>query len=230
MRLNISDFRFQIGFGCQIDCGLLTSVAVLSAVLGAGAAASAAADEVIDRVLAVAAGNLIMMSDVRAARDFGFVSPDASTDPVREILSRLIDRALVLAEVDRYAPPEPSAEAVDRALQAVRQRFASTQAYQATLARDGVGEKHLREWLREGLRIQAYLDQRFTVAPPTEDDLGRYYRDHPEAFRRNGVLVAFDQVRVEVRQAVVADRRRALVDDWMAGLRRRADIVDLYKP
>ena len=230
MRFQISDFRFQIGFGSQSDCGRLTRIALLSAVLTAGAAASATADEVIDRVLAVAAGNLIMMSDVRAARDFGFVAPDVSLDPEREILSRLIDRALVLAEVDRYAPPEPSAEAVDRALLAVRQRFGTPQAYQATLARDGVGEKHLRESLRESLRIQAYLDQRFTVAPPTEDDLGRYYRDHPEAFRQNGVPVAFDQVRLEVRQAVVADRRRALVDDWMAGLRRRAEIVDLYKP
>ena len=211
-----------------IDCERLIRVAVLSAVLTG--AVSAAADEVIDRVLAVAAGNLIMMSDVRAARDFGFVSANAAPDPVREILSRLIDRALVLAEVDRYAPPEPSAEAVDRALAAVRQRFLTPQAYQAMLARDGVAEKHLRESLREGLRIQAYLDQRFTVAPPTEDDLGQYYRDHPEAFRQNGALVAFDQARVEVRQAVVTDRRRALVDDWMAGLRRRADIVDLYTP
>lgn len=188
-----------------------------------------AASEVIDRVLAVAGGSLIMMSDVQAARDFGIVAAGASGDPVREVLSRLIDRALVLAEVDRYSPPEPAADAVDRALQTVRQRFATLPAYQATLDRDGIAEKHLRETLREELRIQAYLDQRFTVAPPSDEDLERYYRDHSEGFGRNGVLAPFDQVRQEVRLALVADRRRSLVDEWMAGLRRRAEIIDLYR-
>ena len=204
---------------------------VVCIVLALGVAAPAiAASEVIDRVLAVAGGSLIMMSDVRAARDFGLVTVGSTTDPVRETLSRLIERALVLAEVDRYAPPEPADEAVDRALQVVRQRFATPQQYQATLDRDGVAEKHLRETLREELRIQAYLDQRFTVAPPTDADLGLYYREHPEAFTRNSAVAPFDQVRQDVRVAVVAERRRTLVDEWMAGLRRRAEIIDLYKP
>jgi hypothetical protein len=189
-----------------------------------------AADEIIDRVLAVAAGNLIMLSDVRAALEFGLVSPGSAPDPVREVLSRLIDRALVLAEVDRYAPPEPSAVAVDHAVQAVRLRFSTPEAFAAALARVGMGDKYLRETLREDLRIRAYLDQRFTVVAPTDDDLGRYYRDHPDAFTRNGRLIPFDEARQDVAQAVVTDRRRALVDEWMAGLHRRAEIADLYVP
>jgi hypothetical protein len=190
----------------------------------------ASAAEIIDRVLAVAAGNLIMLSDVRAALELGLVSPGPAPDPVREVLSRLIDRALVLAEVDRYAPPEPGVEAVDAAVQAVRLRFSTPEAFTAALARVGMGDRHLRETLREDLRIRAYLDQRFTVVAPTDDDLGRYYRDHPDVFTRSGRLVPFDQVRPDVAQAVVTDRRRALVDEWVAGLRRRAEIVDLYVP
>lgn len=229
MTFQISDFRFKIQFRLRRTANELLRPAVFSFVLLTSTTA-AAAPEVIDRVLAVAAGNLIMMSDVRAARDFGFVSSANAADPVREVLSRLIDRALVLAEVDRYAPPEPAAGEVDRALQAVRRRFASPKDYQATLDRDGIAEKHLRETLRDELRIEAYLDQRFIVAPPGDDDLGRYYRDHPESFTRNGVLASFDQVQQDVRLAVVADRRRSLVEDWMAGLRRRAEIIDLYRP
>jgi hypothetical protein len=189
-----------------------------------------AADEIIDRVLAVAAGNLIMLSDVRAALELGLVPTRSAPDPVREVLSRLIDRALVLAEVDRYAPPEPSAEAVDHAVQAVRLRFSTPEVFAAALARVGMGDKYLRETLREDLRVRAYLDQRFTVVAPTDDDLGRYYRDHPDAFMRNGRLIPFDEARQDVAQAVVTDRRRALVDEWMAGLRRRAEIADLYVP
>ena len=152
-------------------------------------ASTAVRAETIDRVLAVAAGHVIMLSDVTAARDFGWVTPDPSSDPVREVLSKLIDRELVLAEVDRYAPPEPSDEAVDREVATARARFPSASAYQAALARTGIDEKHLHETVRQNLRIRAYQDQRFTPANP---------------------------------------RRQALIDEWVAGLRRRGDFVNLY--
>jgi hypothetical protein len=142
---------------------------------------AARADEVIDRVLAVAAGDLITQSDVAAARDLGL-----ETGP--DILSRLIDRALMLAEVDRYAPPEPASDAVDHEVELVKARFASPQAFDAALARSGLDSKYLREILRQNLRIRAYVDERFAVAE---------------------------------------DRRGALVDEWVAGLRRRAAVTVL---
>jgi len=206
-----------------LGCSLLVAVVVC-----AGCAQAVKASEIIDRVLAVAAGNLIMLSDVTAARDLGLVARDAASDPIRETLSRLIERAIILAEVERYAPPEPDAEAVDREIQVVRSGFPSPQAFEATLGRVGVNEKHLRETLRQDLRIRAYLDQRFTVAPPTDEELGRYYRDHQQAFSRNGAAIPFEQARQDVAQAVRAERRGALVDEWVAGLRRRVEIVDLY--
>jgi hypothetical protein len=189
---------------------------------------AAGGDEIIDRILAVVAGDLIMLSDVNAALDFHLVSvsPDAA-DPIRDILPRLIDRALVLAEVERYAPPEPGAETVNRQFQAVRATFPTDQAFGVALARVGFAEKHLRETLRQNLRIRAYLDQRFTVQPPTEDDLGRYYREHPQFFTHDGRLTPFEEARLTIVEAATAERRQRLVDDWVAGLRRRAEILDL---
>jgi hypothetical protein len=185
--------------------------------------------ELIDRVLAVAAGELIMLSDVTAARDLGLVVPDAgSSDPIRDVLGHLIDRELVLAEVERYAPPEPAPEAIDRELQIVRTRFSSRQAYEAALARSGIDENHLRETLRQNLRIRAYEDQRFTVPPPSDEELRRYFASHTQLFARDGQPPSFEALRNEVALAATADRRRALVEEWMAGLRRRADVIDLY--
>lgn len=152
-------------------------------------AASRASGEVIDRVLAVVGGSLITLTDVNAASELGLVPQGPSDDRVRVVLSRLIDRELQLAEVDRYAPPEPSAAEVEREVQIVQARFASPGAFDAVLARAGIDLAHLRETLRENLRIRAYLDQRFSVSD---------------------------------------ERRQQVVDDWMAGLRRRADIIDLY--
>jgi hypothetical protein len=147
--------------------------------------------EVLDRVLAVVGGDVITLTDVTAARDLGLQSVGNAPDPVRAILSKLIDRELVLAEVERYAPAEPSAEAVDVEIAAVRARFPSATAFVETLTRSGIDEKHLRETLRQDLRIRAYEDQRFAAA---------------------------------------GDRRQELVDEWIAALRRRGDVVDLYLP
>ena len=148
--------------------------------------------EIIDRVLAIVAGDVITLSDVVAARELGFVAPASGGDPsdaTREVLTALIERALVLAEVERYAPPEPASGEIDRRIQAIRVRFQTPEAFSAALARAGLEDTHLRERLRQDLRIEAYLAERFATAS-----------------------------------------RDALVRDWIAGLRRRSDIVDLYKP
>ena len=145
--------------------------------------------EVIDRVLAVVAGQLITLTDVTAAIDLRLQTPDGAANPIRAVLTKLIDRELVLAEVDRYAPAEPTADAVDREVQRVRARFDSQDALDTALATSGIDDKHLRETLRQDLRIRAYLDQRFSAA---------------------------------------SDRRQAQLDDWMSGLRRRGEVIDLY--
>jgi hypothetical protein len=123
-----------------------------------------AADEVIDRVLAVAGGEIILLSDVRAARELGRVDPGDAADPTRAVLRQLVDRALVLTEVDRFAPPEPSSSVVEGALTVVIARFPSEQEFDATLHRLGLTRAGITELLREDLRIRAYLDRRFTAA------------------------------------------------------------------
>lgn len=185
-------------------------------------------DEVIDRMLAVVAGDLIMMSDVAAAVEFGLVPQTSGSDLTRVVLSQLIDRSLMLAEVDRYAPPEPSVAAVDRELQVVRDRFASADAFESALARFGVEESSLRETLRANLRLRAYLEQRFTTVPPSEEEVVAYYKDHVDRFTRNGVVQPIAAVREDVIQALGLDRRQAMVGEWLAGLRRRAPITDVY--
>jgi hypothetical protein len=134
------------------------ALAILLVMAGATAAA-----ETIDRVLAVVAGQLIMQSDVVAVRDLGIVPATAGADPVGSVLSRLIDRELMLVEVDRYAPPEPEAAEIDREVAAVRARFPSDTAFADVLARTGFDVNHVREVVRQDLRLRAYLDQRFTA-------------------------------------------------------------------
>ncbi len=175
MKLRAADYGLRIRL---VIVGLLCAASVLRA-------------ETIDRVLAVVVGQPITLSDVTAARELGLqpIATGSSADPVRIVLNALIDRELILAEVERYAPAEPSTDAIDRQIAQVRSRFATADTFAAALAHGGLSEKDLRARLREDLRIAAYLDQRFAAAQT---------------------------------------RRQALLDDWLAGLRNRGDIVDLY--
>jgi hypothetical protein len=80
--------------------------------------------------------------------------------------------------------------------------------------------------VRDDLRIQAYTEQRFAGSlEPTADELENYYREHAAEFVRDGRELAADEARAIARTHVMAGRRRALLADWLDGLRRRATIV-----
>jgi hypothetical protein len=151
--------------------------------------ASSLSAETIDRVLAVVAGQIITLTDVNVARDLGVATPAGAADPVRAVLSQLIDRQLMLNEVDRYAPPEPATDAIEQGVAAIRSRFPTAAEYADALARSGVDDRYVRELVRQSLRIREYQDQRFSPADP---------------------------------------RRDSLIEDWLAGLRKRGDILDIY--
>jgi len=152
-------------------------------VLASGVAAVAASDEIIERVLATVSGEPITQSDIAAARVFRIVDADGSD---RDILSRLIDRSLMLAEVDRYAPPEPEPAAVEREVESTRSQFADPQAFASALARVGMDEKYLRDLMRQNLRIRAYLDQRFATQSPGDRDT--LVRDWVATLRRRATI------------------------------------------
>ena len=219
MRPGISGFGFRLGHGFAVVVACLTLVVPARAAYGA---------EIIDRVLAIAAGDVITLTDVNAAKEFGLVEETEGRDPTAEVLSLLIDRSLILAEVDRYLPPEPDDSAVAATLAKIRARFPTTEAFELALARVGFDEPHLRGLVREDLRIRAYLEQRFTGASLRESEIERFYREHPDISMRDGRLAPLDEVRADVVAAATALRRQNSIDEWVRGLRRRAEVVDLY--
>jgi hypothetical protein len=193
--------------------------------------AAVARGEIIDRILAVVQGNIITLSDVTAVRRLGLFVPPPSTDPVAATMERLIDRALILIEVDRYSPAEPTEAAIAARIADVRGRFSTEAELDAALAASGMTREQLRRRMRDDLLITAYLDQRFgATLQPSDDDILQYYRDHPGEFSSGGALRPFGEVSADARAKLIAERRAALIAEWVAGLRRRADVIVLYLP
>ncbi len=141
----------------------------------------------VERTLAIVGGQALTLSDVQTARALKLVDPADDFDAATE---RLVERALVLREVDRYAPPEPDGAAIQQQLDRVRGQMTKDE-FDRVLAAGGFTEARLRSWIRDDLRIAAYLNQRFASAGPQS--------------------------------------RADLVADWVAGLRRRTIVIELWK-
>ena len=164
--------------------------------------------EIVDRVLAILPGQIITLSDVEAAIDLGLVEAPAGEARIPGALSAVIDRVLMLNEVRRVSPPEPSAAAIDARVARIRQRIGSPAEMSRVLAARGLAETVLRLYAADDLRLASYLEERFSAAAqPTEDEI----RQAGEA----------------ARQRLTEERRRTLIGAWTAELRRRADVTIL---
>jgi hypothetical protein len=214
--------RARVGRGGAIIAALL--VWSLAAPAASGA-------QIIDRVLAVVGGAPITLSDVSAAIRFGFVpDPPAGEDRVTAALNAIIERQLQLVEVNRYAPAEPPEAGIESGLAEVRARFAGADAFDAAMKETGVTPVQLRAHVRDSLRLETYLQQRFGGSyQPGDEEVARYYRSHESVFVRDGVLRPYEEARDEARKRLIEDRSAALVREWIAGLRRRSDVTILPK-
>jgi hypothetical protein len=129
--------------------------------LVAAAASTTAAQVELDRILSRAGGRIVTQSDVRQARALGLVDDTSSDEAVRRALE---DRWLILNEIGRAAPLVPVSEAE---LAARRGEWeAGGGAGRASVPM--IGEADLETWLRDDLRIRAFLLRQFGGLPEGE--------------------------------------------------------------
>jgi hypothetical protein len=203
--------------------GAVCRIVWLSLLLCVAASASADAQQLLDRVIARVNGVPITLTDVTAAIGLGLIEVPASGDSQTAAMVQLIDRQLMLAEVARFAPPEPDGVAVDR--EAARLRMRAGARLDELMRTTGVDEVRIHDIARDTLRIQAYLDQRFgTSVQVSDEEVEQYYRAHPEEFLRNGRLMSFEDAEPLARMRASAARRAASIAQWLRDLRARAEI------
>ncbi len=203
------------------------SIALLVLIAVGGGEPAAANQELLDRTLAIVGGQPITLSDARAVVALGLIEAERAPDPAA-IALQLIDRELVLREVQRYAPAAPAESAVDARLDEIRKRFADAAALARVLDMHGFTEDRVKAWIRDDLRTTAYLAQRFASAStPSDQEIAAAYARAKGEFDRQGLT--FERAVPIVRDRLIASRRRELIADWVADLRRRTDVVILQQ-
>jgi len=140
--------------GRTVAIGLL-----LVALSGAEAGRAASIQTPIDGVLAKVGGDIVTVSDVRQARLLKLLVPAADSD--QGYVDALIDRRLMLADLKRNPPAEPTTEAIDAREREWTARLGAGANVQDLLRRAGMSDAGLRGWLRDDLRLEVYLDERF---------------------------------------------------------------------
>ena len=199
--------------------------ALLAAWLGRELAAQAPRGDLIERTLAIVGTQVITLSDARAAIRLGLVEAGREAEPM-PVTQLLVDRELVLREVQRYAPPAPSESAMDERMSEIRKRLPGADELSRALEETGFTESRLRAWVRDDLRAVAYLAQRFASAStPTDTEVSAAFALQRAEFERLGTT--FEQAAPALRERLVGSRRRELIADWVSDLRRRTEVVIL---
>ncbi len=127
----------------------------------------------LDRILAVVNGHVIMRSDVRAFLDLGLVDGTSSPADEGTVLTLLIERRVVLDEVDRFVVEEPDPVVVEQRLARLRADLPRGTELELLLARSGLTLDDLRYLLADDIRREMYLQRRFQVVGDDRDEAVR---------------------------------------------------------
>lgn len=180
------------------------------------------AQQLLDRIVATVDGVAVTLTDMRMAIGLRLIAATGDADPAA--VAQMVDRQLVLAEVIRFPPPEPPAEAVEAEL--TKLRAAAGSALPELMRTTGLEEARLRELARDVVRGDSYITQRFGLsAQVSDDEAEQYVAVNQAVFTRNGVRMPLDEALPLARQRLAAERRQAAVDRWLQDLRVRARIV-----
>lgn len=200
---------------------LLTVCVASSAAIGAGQAP--ASRVLVDRVVAVAANRVIMLSDARAFLELRLVDTPGASDPISPILTTLIERQLVLAEIPANLIAEPSRLEVDRRMAVVAEQLGGDEVLASLLPTVGFTRDDLSQVLREDLRVERYLARRFPGArQPTQEELDVWMQEHPDA-QSASPTPSIEAARDEARRQLTQALRQASIDAWVATLVDRGD-------
>jgi hypothetical protein len=192
--------------------------------------------EVIDRLAVTVGSQAITQSDiVKEIRLSAFMNqsePDFGPVSRKRTADRLVDRALFRTEMEIGRYPAPQPKDVGAELAEMKKKFPSEEAYRQSLAKYGIGEKDLRQYLSEQLAVLRFIEARFGPGVQIlEADVRDYYNEHfvKEWENENKKPPPpFDEVRSEIEERLRAQQVDRLMDNWLKEAKARTRID--YKP
>ena len=182
--------------------------------------------QTLDRILAVVSGHVILASDVRAFLEFDLINVDRDADAEHQMLEKLISRRLAIEEVNRYQVGLQSNDRIEYDLALLENRFETKEDFTTALGNSGLIYDDLIQILQDDARVEIYIDERFGMDRDVEEtELRAYYELKTDEIVENGRQLAFQEARDVVRDRFLSEEREARVDEWLATLFRRSEVI-----
>jgi hypothetical protein len=154
-------------------------------------------------------------------------SPQVYKNLKREALEQLIDVELLSQEAQKknlIAAPEE----VQAAMEQLRTRFRSEEAFRHKLDVAGFTEETYLEYLKRALSTQRYIEREVTAAVSVSDQaVHDFYAGNPDKFVRPGQpggLMPEAEVSGRIREYLLALQRQKAAKDALEALRAQAKI------
>lgn len=163
----------------------------------------------------------------------GQVPPDQKPFAYRQALQRFIVRELLLQEATARGLAADQAQ-LEQAENAERAHFKDAAAWQASLAAQGMTEAAYKTELRVQYTVNALVQQLHADVPAasvTDDELKRYYDEHPQEFTaRDRVRAAHILIRVPAGAAAAGKASlRNKAEGLLAEIRAGGDFASLAR-
>lgn len=196
----------------------------------------------IDRLVAIVNGELILDSDVDQERRFAALLPYGDVkEPFNrdEAIDRLINRDLILQQLQLQPGSGVSMEAAKKNLDAARSSIPKCRQYHCEtkdgwdrlIASEGFTEASLTKMWRQRMEALAFIEERFqmgiTISPKEIQD----YYEHtmlPEYAARHVVPPPVASISKRIREVLLQQQVSKLLDNWLQSLRAQGSVVVLH--
>jgi hypothetical protein len=190
--------------------------------------------EIIDRI-AVRAGNQVItesrvLEDLRMAAFLNGEKPDFSPASKRQAAGRLVERILIRREMELTQYPLPAPPGAGQVLEQIKgSRFSDEARYREELARYGIAEPDLTQYLLLQAAILRFVDARFKPEiQVSEIEIRDCYENRilPEYRKRNlRAEPSFDDARNQCEEMLAAERVDKVLERWLKETKDRTRIV-----
>ena len=207
--------------------GRLASFLLLAAMLLE--ARGGRAQEVIDRIVARAENDVILLSDIHQLAEYQvFVDGKAESD--EQILERLIDQWIVRTEAAAARFPQPSDQDVQRSLARLQRSFSSSESFEERKKQSGLTEEEILRQLKSQLYLSNYLDSRFRASIQIDDAaIADFYKNRvvPRAESRGQTPPTLEAAHDFIQEALVQRAINEQADKWLKEGRSRVRVENL---
>lgn len=194
-----------------------------------------ASGEVIDRIIATVNGRIILQSDWDEGLCYEALLTNRTLtqftdDDRRAVLDRLIDQELLREQMKSADFPHATdAEVAARVANARKQypEAASSEAWQALLAKYHLTEKDLFARVRQQIDVMRLVDARLRPAVQIDSkSIEAYYRDQfvPKLKQSGASEVPLAEVSAKIRELLTEQKVSELLVSWLQTLRSEGQV------